>query len=251
MPKKELFLAALKMMNATMKQDIRDGNIWKYCNITKKKEKTFDAARKKKKFLVNCCDGVHWGCKIAGIPASALSWYGQEGGKIAWCSANAEANAKKYFDIIKVGDKTVSQLLNDDRLMEGDILTYVGFSHTNAYYMNGKSFDSGHAYCTPKSGEGAVFKKWIGNLSCKNNKVGYIFRIKDRFHYRVFAGAYYNLDKANEQVTYLERLKIKSLIREEDGMFKVQLGYFDGKEIAEKTAARANSKGVATFIREE
>ena len=100
-------------MNATMKQDIKDGNLWKYCNVTKKKEKTFFMARKKKKFLANCVDGVQWACKIAGIPASALAWYGQEGGGIAWCSANAESNARRYFELIKVGERTVSQLLND------------------------------------------------------------------------------------------------------------------------------------------
>lgn len=250
MPKKELFLEALRMMNATMKQDIKEGNSWKYCNVTKKKEKNFDAARKNKKFLINCVDGVQWGCKIAGIPGSALAWYGQNGGNIAWCSKNAESNAKKFFEIIKIGNRTVMQLLEEGRLCEGDILTYVSMSHTNAYFGNGKSFDSGHAYCSG-SGEGARFKKWIGNLSCKNSKVGYILRIKDRFHYRVQAGAYYEEGKAHEQVALLARHKIKALIMEEDGMFKVQVGYFDGKENAERKCAEIVSKGIPAFIREE
>lgn len=237
-------------MNATMKQDIKDGNLWKYCNVTKKKEKTFFMARKKKKFLVNCVDGVQWACKIAGIPASALAWYGQEGGGIAWCSANAESNARRYFELIKVGKRTVSQLLNDGVICEGDILTYVGMSHTNAYFGNGKSFDSGHAYCKG-SGEGAVYKKWIGTLSCKNNKVGYIIRIKDRRHYRVQAGAYYSQHLANEQAQILERHKLKALIKEEDGMYKVQVGYYAGKENAEKMARKLVGKGIPAFIWEE
>ena len=76
-------------MNKTAKADIAAGHQWKYCNVTKKKASNFEQARKQGKYLVNCVDGVQWACKIAGIPGSALSWFGAKGGKIAWCSTNA------------------------------------------------------------------------------------------------------------------------------------------------------------------
>ena len=246
----EKFIDALKYMNTTMKADIKAGHQWKYCNVTSKKAKNFTQARKQGKYLINCVDGVHWACKLAGIPSSALSWYGAKGGEIAWCSKDAKSNAKKYFDLIKVENKTVTWLLNHGQLCEGDILTYVTMNHTNAYVGAQKSFDSGHAYTTG-SGEGAVFKKWIGALSCKASKVGYIIRIKDRHHYRVQAGAYYKEEELNKQVQKLKKLGYSVTLHQEAGMVKVQTGYFSGKENAEKMVSDLRKKGIASFIREE
>ena len=243
------YMQALAYMNKTAKADIAAGHQWKYCNVTKKKASNFEQARKQGKYLVNCVDGVQWACKIAGIPGSALSWYGAKGGKIAWCSANAQKNAKKYFDIIKVGNKTVQQCLNNGMLCQGDILTYVTMNHTNAYYKSNKSFDTGHAYCTG-SGEGAKFKKWIGSLACKNSKVGYIFRIKDRKHYRVQAGAYTDPKEAAKQVQLLASKGFKSLTIQQDGMIKIQAGYFSGKENAEKLLQKLQAKKIGAFIKE-
>lgn len=249
----EKFISALREMNSIMKQDIKDGHQWKYCNVTSKKANSFASARKQGKYLLNCVDGVQWGCKIAGIPSSALSWYGSEG-SIGWCSKNAEANARKYFDIIKVGNKTVKQLVDSGSLCEGDILTYMTMSHTNVYLgdigkYTDRSFDSGHAYCTG-SGEGAKFKKWIGSLSCKSSRVSYILRIKDRVHYRVQAGAYNDINKANEQVALLKENGFNGSIKDEDGMYKVQVGYFSGKKNAEKLVAKLNKKKIPSFVKE-
>ena len=243
------YMQALAYMNKTAKADIAAGHQWKYCNVTKKKARNFQQARKQGKYLINCVDGVQWACKIAGIPSNALSWFGYKGGKIVWCSKNAKANAKKYFDIIKIGDKTVQQCLNNGMICQGDILTYVGITHTNAYYKNNKSFDTGHAYCTG-SGEGAKFKKWIGSLVCKNSKVGYILRIKDRKHYRVQAGAYETQEELNKQIKLIESKKLNYTLINEDNLTKIQMGYFDGKENAEKLAEKLAKKGITPYIKE-
>ena len=238
----EKYMDALAYMNRTVKDDIANGRQWKYCNVKSHKGKNFEDARKKKKYLINCVDGVQWACLLAGIPSNsgALAWYGSNG--IVWLNSNAKARAKKYFKIIKVGNKTVRQLYDQGLLCEGDILTYVNLSHTNAYYKGGKSFDSGHAFCTG-SGEHAPFNKFIGKLQYSSQKVAYILRIKDRKHYRAQAGAYANPDKANERVKeLLEKWKIKSEIKSEDGLYKIQVGYYDSKENCEKAVANLKKK---------
>ena len=228
----EKYMDAMAYMDKTLRTDNAAGHQWKYCNVTSHKAKDFESARRQGKYLLNCVDGVQWAAKIAGIPGSALAWYGSRG--IAWCGQNAQANAKKYFQIIKVGNKTVKQCLDQGLLCEGDILTYVSLSHTNAYYKDGKSWDSGHAYCKG-SGEHAPFTKWIGSLRYSTSKVAFILRIKDRKHYRVQAGAYNDEKMAKDKQKLLQdKFKIGSTIKKEDGMFKIQLGYYDGRENAEK-----------------
>lgn len=248
MHKNEEFLKALKYLNTTVKADNAEGHQWKYCNTTKKKGKNFADARKKGKYLINCCDGVQWALKMVGI--KTISWYGGDG-KIVWLNDHAKADAKKNFDIISTGGKTVAWLEKNAKLCDGDILLgYQGFCHTNAYYGNGKSFDSGHAYASPKSGEGAKIKKLIGSLSHKNSKVNYILRLKDRAHYRVQAGAFTNLPEYTRNKEKIEKKGFPVSMVKEDNMFKIQLGYFSGKTNAERFAAKVAKKGISVFVKE-
>lgn len=246
----EKFIDALKYMNTTMKADIKAGHQWKYCNTTSKKAKSFAQARKQGKYLINCVDGVQWALKIAGVPAKALSWYGGDG-KIVWCNKNAKAEAKKYFDIIPTKGKSVLQLYNAGLLCDGDILLgYRGCHHTNAYVGNGKSFDSGGSWAKG-SGEGARFTKWIGALAHKSMHPVYILRLKDRAHYRVQAGAYETIEKYNEQIKFLASKGYKNPVKiVEDGMYKVQLGYYSGKTNANKFVAKLKKKGINAFVKE-
>ena len=112
----------------------------------------------------------------AGVPKKALCWYLQRG-KVVWLNNHAEADAKEYFDIIKVGNKTLNQCIKDGTVVPGDILGYMTLSHTNAYPMPGFTFDSGHLWCEDK-GEGAKYTRWVGPLAYGNYKISYIFRIK-------------------------------------------------------------------------
>lgn len=228
----EKYMDALAYMNRTVKADIANGRQWKYCNKSSHKGRGFEDTRKKGKYLINCVDGVQWACLIAGIPSNALAWYGSGG--VVWLNSKAKERARKYFKIINAKGQTVRQLYDQGLLCEGDILTYVNLSHTNVYYKDGKSFDSGHAFCTG-SGEHAPFKKFIGKLQYSSQKVAYILRIKDRKHYRAQAGAYANPDKANARVKeLLEKWNIKSEVKIEDGLYKIQVGYYDSKENCEK-----------------
>ena len=243
----EKFLDALSSMNKTMKEDIKAGNQWKYTN-SKKRNASFAAARKAKNYVTNCATGVDWGLKIAGVPGAALNWYGGLG-KIVWVKGDAKTECKKYFDIIEVkGKKTVYQLYNSHELCEGDILTYMNIQHMNVYIGGKKSFDSGHAYCSG-SGEMAPFKKWQGNLAHGNNTVAYILRLKDRTHYRVQTGAFTTKSALNKHAKELKANKIAYTTFEEDGMTKVQVGYFSGKENAEAQIADLKKKGFAAIIK--
>ena len=175
----EKFIAKCKEFSNIVKQDKADGKPWKYYNNSHRSEPTFEATRKAGKRYTNCAGGVIFAMKSAGVPASALQWYGGNG-RIVWLNSNAQANCKKYFTIKAInGKKTVKQCVDDGTLKPGDVITYVGMTHTNAYLGNNKSFDSGHFYCTG-SGEGAIFKKWVGSLAHSNKKVAYILRLKDQ-----------------------------------------------------------------------
>lgn len=229
------FLANLKAMNAEMRAETKAGKKWKYRNGGQ--EHTFADAKRKNNRVVNCVLGVRWGLRGL-VPDNALAWYGAKG-KIQWGSDKAKERAKKYFDIIDAGGMTVRQLYKAGMLCEADILTYKSMVHTNVYIGGKKSFDCGHAYCI-----GQTFRKWIGNLACGGYKVNKIFRLKDRTHYYVQGGAFYDKAKADERVALLGKYKINAIIKEKDGMYKIQIGYFNGKENAENFAKKVNKKRI-------
>lgn len=171
-------LAACARLNQWLIDDIKAGKDWRYYNSGHVSESTFWKTRKANKLYTNCMGGVAFAMKESGIPPSACSWYGQQGGGIRWLNDHAERDLRKYADIIPIGGKkTVKQLVADGTLCPGDILTFVTLNHTCIYFGNNLSYDTGHAYCTEK-GEGAHFVKWIGDLSWATYKVGNIIRLK-------------------------------------------------------------------------
>lgn len=169
------FVSELVYMDLLMKDDISNKKAWKYKNKnTSSFSKTFDEARANNNRYTNCVSGVQWALLRAGLPRKAIQWYGYKG--IVWVGADAEKNAKKYFDIITV-NKTVKTAVKDGTIQPGDILTYSTIGHTNAYIANGVFFDAGHAYCDG-SGEGAKFKSWTGASKYNAYKVAKILRLK-------------------------------------------------------------------------
>ena len=243
MHKNEKFLQSLKYMNTEMKQDTKTGKVWRYTN-KKKSYNTFEDARKNNR-LTNCVSGVQMGMRMAGLPDASCHWYGAKG-KIVYTTAKGKETVSKYFEIIKVSD-TVNTLYKAGKLCDGDILIYENMNHTNCYYGGNKSFDSGHAYCKG-NGELAEFKKWIGALAHKTAKVAYILRMKDRAHYRVQCGAFTDIGKYEEQVSKVEKAGFKTSKVVEDGMVKIQVGYFSGKTNAENFAAKVAKKKIPVSV---
>lgn len=249
MHKNELFLQALKTMNTTMKADIKRGKKWRYSNSGSKQAHTFPKARETGKRYTNCVLAVWWGLRLAGIPDKALHWQGVKG-KIAFKDEAAKKEALKYFDLISTKGKTVKQLYDQNLLCDGDILGgFPNMTHTCVYYGGKLSFDAGHKYCSG-SGEGAVYKKWIGSLTYKSGKPSHILRLKDRSHYRVQAGAFTNLPEFNKNKAIIEKKGFPVAMVKEDNMYKIQLGYFSGKTNAERFAAKVAKKDISVFVKE-
>lgn len=172
---KQMFIAKMIQFDNYVQDDNAAGKQWYYYN-GKASKGSFWATRKANMRWTNCCGGVQLAAYAAGVPKKALCWYLQRG-KIVWLNNHAEADAKEYFDIIKVGNKTLNQCIKDGTVVPGDILGYMTLSHTNAYPMPGFTFDSGHLWCEGK-GEGAKYTRWVGPLAYGNYKISYIFRIK-------------------------------------------------------------------------
>ena len=247
----ERFLAALRQMNTVMKEDVKAGRKWRYSNSSAKQAHTFALARQKGKRYTNCVLAVWWGLREAGVPDNALHWMGGIG-KIIWTTSTAKKNAEKYFEIISTGGKTVSQLFNAGKLCDGDVLLgFHSMQHTCVFYGGStgkKSFDSGHSFCDG-SGE-AAFRKWIGDLTCKNYKVNYILRLKDRAHYRVQAGAFTDINVYNQEAARLKAAGFPVTRIDEDGMHKIQIGFFSGKSNANRMRDKAITKGFGAFVKE-
>lgn len=175
--KVDAFIKALKEINKQMKADNAAGHQWRYYN-GKRAERTFAKAREKGKYYTNCSTGVYWGLRQAGVATlDQCNWYGTKGG-IQWTSSDGKKKAEQIFTIVNFNGKTIGNAISDGSLKPGDILTYKNISHTNVYIGNNKMFDSGHAYCKQKSGEGAPFIKWIGGPS-KSSQIAYVLRLKD------------------------------------------------------------------------
>ena len=170
--------AACVRINQWLVDDIKIKIPWRYYNTGHVSESTFWKTRKAKKYFTNCMGGVGFAMKESGLPISACSWYGQNGGTIRWLNDHAEKDLRKYADLIKVGNKTVRQAMNDGTICPGDILTLVEINHTFIYLGNGLFFDSGHAYCDKKSGEGVLYVKWIGGIYWSGYHLGWIIRLK-------------------------------------------------------------------------
>lgn len=223
-------IASAKALNTQMKADNKAGHQWRYYN-GRRSENTFEKTRRAGKYYTNCMGGVVFTYKDAGIPGSALDWYGSMG-KIVWTASGAEKAAKKYFNIISVRNKTVKQCIEDGTLQPGDIVTYMSMSHTNMYLGNGKSFDAGHAYCSG-SGEGAPYTKWIGTTPYKAYKVAYIFRLKKPSMYRVQVGSYSRQDYADKKVAQVAQRTGLKCFQEQTDKIRVYCGSFEQEANAE------------------
>lgn len=245
--------SAIKLGEEMLK-DLNEGHQWEYAAAG---EKTFAKARKKGNYKVNCSGGVYWIMCDTGIfpDRSVLNWYGCKGG-IRWLNDHAEADFKKYFDVIYVGNKTVVQCIKDGTLHPGDIITYMNISHTNMYLGNiggvETSFDSGHNNCIG-SGNGAKFKRWVSPLTCGSQKIAYIMRVKENAsskstQYRVQAGSYLIKDNANNMMAKVKKKGFDAKIVVDDGEYVVQLGLFSVKSNADALAKKVTDAGITSIV---
>ena len=240
-------IASAKSLNQIVLSDIKNGLLWKYYN-TKRSEPTFEETRKAGKRYTNCMGGVHFACTAAGIPASALRWYGAAG-KIKWTNDDARRDAKRVFDFFTIKTKTVNYCLKKGIIQDGDIITYMNIVHTKMYLGTDHWYDTGHAYCNG-SGEGAVFRKWIGEVKYGGRLVYDVIRLKGDHLYRVQVGAFNDKSKAQQRAS---RVRVKTgfdTFIEYTDMYRVYCGSFKDFNNAVKRIDDLAGKGVSkAFIK--
>lgn len=258
MTKNDQFIANLREMDKVMRQDIKNGHQWTYSNRSKRKGKGFYDTRSKGKYRINCVDGCVWGLRLNGkevVPSSAVSWFGGKNIGPVWLNRNAEKNARKYFDIYRYDGKyTLRQLINKHMICSGDICVgFTSMSHTMVVLdlATNQGFDSGSgAYTTGHTGEDAVFKKWIGKQSCLGNRPIAIFRLKDRRHFIVQAGAYKTDMYKAFQKELKDRFGVDSSVIDRGGEHLVALGQFGDEYNANIYQKEFAKRGIACQVRE-
>lgn len=172
---RQMFIAKMIQFDLYVRDDNAAGKQWCYFNGKPSKGSFWETRRANMRWT-NCCGAVQLALYTAGVPKKALCWYFGKN-KIVWLNDHAKKDFLEYFDIIKLREKTLKEYIDDGTVQPGDILGYVGFSHTNAYLMPGFTFDGGHLWCEGK-GEGAKYTKWVGPLAYGNRKPAYAFRLK-------------------------------------------------------------------------
>ncbi len=242
-------LAACKVFQTQLKADIADGYDWEYRNPAKYLEEQWSKALKKGKRACNCALLARWALKEAGlIPQDTGIFYGKLGGTIQW-GAGTKAAVTKTCDLIKVGNKTVKQLIASGDLQSGDIVTYVDLQHTNIYAGGGKWYDAGHAYCSG-SGEGAMFKSWHGKGQYDDQHVGYIIRRRaGNEEHIVQAGVFAEKKNAEKLFRQLKKKGFDALVKKCNGQWQVQCGVFSIRANAEALVKCLKSAGFSAIIK--
>ena len=242
----EKYVSTLVWMDQLARDDIAAEKYWSYQNKnTQELSKTFDAARKTGNRHTNCVTGVQWGMLKAGIcERDGIQWYGN--GKIVWLNSHAKADAEKYFQIIDVYEKTLKKCINEHFIQLGDTITYTDMAHTNVYIGNKQSYDTGHAYCTG-SGEGAFFKKWIGDTPYMSHKVAQILRPYGSW--RVQCGVFTVKKNASALVAKLKKAGFDAMIVTEGKNYIVQAGLFDYKDNAVRLCEKIKAAGFDCLVK--
>ena len=248
----ELFVRDLKYEDRVVRDEIYNKGLpWVYSNGSIKFGRTFNATRKSGVRATNCVSGVQWAMLLSGCVApnrDGIQWYGLKG-DFRWLSANAEACARKYFNIIDFTGITVKKALKYNLLKPGDVCTYMVMAHTNAYIGNGKFFDSGHLNCTRSSGEGAPFVGWISNKTLSGYKLGKILRPIDGL-YRVQCGVFSNKIYALARKRLVAKAGFDVKLVRDGRDYVVQCGLFSEEQNAVNLAKKIEEAGIPVLVKE-
>ena len=160
--------------------DRQAGNNWVY-RSSGSGARTFTEAFAQGKRWTQCADGTNKILKEAGVlPLDTGHFFGHKDGTIHW-GGNSYAVVSSLADIYHYGDgTTVGQLRASGFLQPGDVVTYMGFHHTNIYAGDGFWWDSGHANCT-RSGEDAPFWTFYSDHNKDGLNVGCVVRFRNQY----------------------------------------------------------------------
>ena len=240
--KAQLYIAAAKRMDEIMRQDIKDGLKWVYIN-NKPRANTFNEARIQGKRYTNCCTGALWAAQEADlVPLKAVQWFGDHQNIVFINGNSGKKEAEKYFEFIKVGNKTVKQCVKDGTVKPGDILMYKDLTHTNAYLGDNVSFDTGHATCSAK-GENAPFKCWVAPLTYLDFVVMWIARLRENVKYRVRIGIFQDPSNIKRNDAKLEKAEMCPYHKQTANGTAIYSGAFDQSSKAEKRLKEIKALG--------
>lgn len=171
------YLNSLAAMSKAVEADYKAGRPWKYVNGGGGKT-TFEDARASVRYC-DCALLARYAMRQIGILDTKTNWWGVIGGGIHF-GGSSERQIRAHCQIIEAY-KTPQQLVNEGKLLPGDICTWVGIQHTNIYAGNGKWYDAGRM--SGQNGFGTsnnyTFTTWgpINGIGMTGQKVGNIIRV--------------------------------------------------------------------------
>ena len=215
--------------------DRQAGYNWEYMS-SGKSYRTFSEAFAAGARYTNCSDGVNKVLRECGLlPYNIGFFFGSANGTITWLN-NAKAEYEQYADIYSFADgTTVGSLINSGFLQPGDVVTYLGFAHTNLYLGDDIWFDTGHANCTRSSGDHAPFRTFVGHADKSSLKVGCVVRVRDQYDEPIKIETIYEPDIIIEDISDIIIEEVETEIETE---IETEVESEVGTEVTEETEVR-------------
>lgn len=171
------FINSMKKLSDYIKEDNAKELKWHWSNSDNKTN--FEAQKKSGHYVCNGPLFIVWALADMGVFKNGEKFHTNDGGVLKFREGtDTEKVIKENFNIIEV-NKTAVELINEGKLLPGDICCY-DYQHTNAYAGNGMWFDAFKEGCevTQKDGE-SYYKEILSNIGSPNGNVAKILRFKD------------------------------------------------------------------------
>lgn len=172
---RDLILRSCKKIQEFLEFDHSKGLYYTYQNSGYKA--TVKDARNSGNRTTNCVIVMNWVLKDAGLYSSGTLNHKYDGTCGYTFSGGVGDAVSKYFEIIPVSGKSISQLAAEGNLQPGDVIFYQ--DHNQIIVDATRAMDAGRGN-TEKVAVGSKFKCFLGPNPYLSSKPGFIFRpIKD------------------------------------------------------------------------
>lgn len=168
---RDLILRSCKKIQEFLEFDHAQGLYYTYQNSGYKS--TVKDARSSGNRTTNCVIVMNWVLKDAGLYSSGTLNHKYDGTCGYTFSGGVADAVSKYFEIIPVSGKSISQLAAEGNLQPGDVIFYQ--DHNQIIVDADRAMDAGRGN-TEKVAVGSKFKCFLGPNPYLNSKPGYIFR---------------------------------------------------------------------------
>lgn len=124
----------------------------------------------------NCVILMNWVLKDAGLYSGGIINHKYDGTCGYTSYSEATDAISKYFDIIPVSERSVSQLAGEGSLLPGDVIFFT--DHNQIIIDNDRAMDGGRGNCE-KVEVGSTFRLFLGKNPYPSMRPGFIFRAKE------------------------------------------------------------------------